>query len=454
MKKRWADEYKDLNLGDKRLDERLYKIMDNIWESPNKTLYLACGTRGEAKAAYRFLSNGKVEKNKIKQSIKASTLSKIEQNGAKVILSIQDTTSISYGERKKISDMGYYCDSEQRGMNVHTAIAVTTDGLPLGLLHQEYHTREKRKEESTTKEQRQFRKIEEKESYQWLNSMKEARAGISNSLKLIHVCDREGDIYEMFDLAKKEGEVFLVRVLHNRLTTDNKKVMSDLEREDCKGTLIVRMARNVKESIPARDVLMNFTYKEYEIKCPVRRREAHISRSLKVTGIYIHEAGKPNKKAITWFLLTNDTIRNDDEAISMIKNYTQRWKVERFHYILKSGCNIEYKQSRTYEKLCFLTLLYSVIAMMILHLTYAGRLCPNAACDSFFEEDEWKVLYCIANRTKRPPKQPYSIHQAIGFVAALGGFVPAPSDSAPGAKVIWLGLQKLWFVVEFATFLS
>ena len=339
MKKRWDDEYKGLSLGDKRLDERLYKIMDNIWHTPDKTLYLACGTRGEAKATYRFLSNEKVDQDKIKQSIKASTLSKIEQSGEKVILSIQDTTSISYGERKKILDMGFYCDSEQRGMNVHTAIAVTPDGLPLGLLHQEYHTRKKRKEDNTTKEQRKFRKIEEKESYQWLNSVKESRVGISENIKLIHVCDREGDIYELFDLAEKEREVFLVRILHNRVTTDDKKLMSDLANEDSKGTLVVRMARNPKESTPARDVLMRFTYKEYEIKRPVRRRESHISQSLKVTGIYVCESGKLGKKAIKWFILTNEIISSDEEAIQMIKNYTQRWKVERFHYILKSGCN-------------------------------------------------------------------------------------------------------------------
>jgi len=450
---RWVEEYPDLELGDSRLTTRLYKIMEKIWKSPDKTLHMSNG-RSEAKAAYRFLSNEKVKHEKISSSVKTSTANKIELSGENVILSVQDTTSLSYGEREKISGMGYYCDSELRGMNVHSALAVTRSGLPLGLLHQEYHTREERKQTGNTKEQRQFRPIEEKASYQWLNSMKEARVGIPESVKLIHVCDREGDIYELFDTAAKENEIFLVRILHNRLTVDNKKLMSELERQAVMGTLPVKIARNPKEHTPSRTVLMNFTYGEFEIKRPHRRRESHIAENIRVKGIYVCESGKSKKGAIHWFLLTNDSVSNNDEAVEMIRNYTQRWEIERFHHVLKSGCAIEQKQSRTYQKLCLLTLLYSVIAVMILNLTYLGRLFPGMPCDIFLDENEWKILYCIANKSKTAPVKPYSIREAVDYIAALGGRVPAPSDGPPGAKFLWLGLQNLFFALESADFLT
>ena len=452
-KSRWEEEYSGLELGDKRLESRLYKIMEKIWNSPDKTLHMSSGSRSEAKAAYRFLSNEKVEISAIASSVKTSTAKKIEKSGENVILSVQDTTALSYGDRTKIKGMGYYCDSQTKGMNVHTAIALTREGLPLGVLHQEYHTREERKQKGSTKEQRQFRPIEEKESYQWLNSMKESRVGIPETVKLIHVCDREGDIYELFDTAEKENEIFLVRILHNRLTVDNKKVMNELEEKDINGTLLVKIARNPKEHTPSRTVHMNFSYGEYEIKRPHRRKESHISESLRVKGIYVCESGKPKNKAIRWFLLTNDLIASNDEAIQMIKNYAQRWKIERFHYVLKSGCAIEEKQSRAYDKLCLLTLLYSVIAMMIMNLTYFGRLFPNMPCDIFLGEDEWKVLYCIANKVKISPAAPYSISQAVSYIASLGGGVTAPSDGLPGVKVIWIGLQRLLFAVECFAFL-
>jgi len=60
------------------------------------------------------------------------------------VLFIQDTTSISYGYRK-IEGMGYSCDSSQKGMNVHSCIAVTESEIVLGMVHQETQIREKQK---------------------------------------------------------------------------------------------------------------------------------------------------------------------------------------------------------------------------------------------------------------------------------------------------------------------
>lgn len=50
-----------------------------------------------------------------------------------------------------------------------------------------------------------------------------------------------------------------------------------------------------------------------------------------------------------------------------------RWKIEHFHFILKSRYKIEKNQAREYERLKFLVLLYSVIALQILNLTYLGK---------------------------------------------------------------------------------
>ncbi|MDR2210305.1 MAG: hypothetical protein LBO65_02390 [Spirochaetaceae bacterium] len=52
----------------------------------------------------------------------------------------------------------------------------------------------------------------------------------------------------------------------------------------------------------------------------------------------------------------------------------QRWKIERFHYVLKSGCAIEKLQEGSMEKTTTLILMYSIIAGKILNMAYAGRL--------------------------------------------------------------------------------
>lgn len=88
-----------------------------------------------------------------------------------------DTTSVSFGMRD-IPGMGHYCDSPQKGMNVHSAIALTSSGVPIGLMHQEASTREKRKVNGKDKEALKKRPIEEKESYRWINTLHHVRKAL------------------------------------------------------------------------------------------------------------------------------------------------------------------------------------------------------------------------------------------------------------------------------------
>jgi hypothetical protein len=66
-----------------------------------------------------------------------------------------------------------------------------------------------------------------------------------------------------------------------------------------------------------------------------------------------------------------------------------------------------------------------------------------------FEEEEWKMLYCAANRTKKVPDRPYTIKQAVDYIGWLGGPKRAPSDGPPGVKTIWSGLQKLYTLLDY-----
>ena len=77
-----------------------------------------------------------------------------------------------------------------------------------------------------------------------------------------------------------------------------------------------------------------------------------------------------------------------------------------------------------------------------------GRVVPDAPCDLFFDEDEWKILYRVVKRTKLSPDEPYDMADAVKYLGELGGYKRAPSDGAPGLKAIWRGLLALYFAVE------
>jgi len=138
-----------------------------------------------------------------------------------------------------------------------------------------------------------------------------------------------------------------------------------------------------------------------------------------------------------------------EAAYERVFYYTQRWKIERFHYVLKSGCGVEKLQERSMDKTTLLALMYSVIAVAVMNMTYAARLHPEEPCTVFFEEDEWKTLYCVANKTKKSPKKPYTIAEAVTYLSWLGGPKRSPSDGPPGVITIWIGLEKLNSILAY-----
>ena len=147
--KNWQEEFVDINFTDQRLKSRFFKIIDAFAASP----------------AYRFFSNSEISKDELLDSISRATVEKIKCADAEWILAVQDTTAVGFGDRKAIQGMGYYCSTEQRGMLVHSCIAVTDQGIPLGIIYQETNTREKPKDDFQTKEQKRSRPIEEKENF-------------------------------------------------------------------------------------------------------------------------------------------------------------------------------------------------------------------------------------------------------------------------------------------------
>lgn len=73
---------------------------------------------------------------------------------------------------------------------------------------------------------------------------------------------------------------------------------------------------------------------------------------LVLTAIYAQERGTPKgRERINWKLLTDLPVRSCLDAIEKLEWYAQRWKIETFHKILKSGCRAEESKLRTAERL-------------------------------------------------------------------------------------------------------
>jgi len=437
------DDFSAVDFGDIRLNNRLQKSVENFTKNAEKSILGAEEDRSSAKAFYNLLSNEKFEFEKLSDASRDATISRMEGT----VLLIEDTTDINLNGHKKTEGLGYSSEHVQ-GVKVHSCIAVKPGGLPIGLVSQSYYTRPEAKIDLTKKE-KAARPIEEKESYRWLEMLEESTSNVPENVHLITICDREGDFYELYAHAQKLGEDFIIRVTHDRTTESNEKLLNQIRKTKATGQATVNIPRDTRANIPARQAELEIAYCSVAIKKPKSVNDDTLPDSLcmnfvRITEINVEEGREP----IEWILATNLFINSPEDAMKVVEYYVERWKIERFHFVLKSGCNAEKIQQRTYEKIKPMLLIYSVIAMFIMSITYIGRVLPDTNCDLFLNTDEWQILYRLIHKTKTAPKKPYSMADAVKYLGQLGSYRRAPSDGPPGLKAIWNGLFKLFGFME------
>jgi len=440
-----SKEFDGLDFNSTRLEHRFVRTMATLFKHPGKSIWFCSENRAESKAIYRMLSNDNLDFSEILRAHRESTIRRISQHGG-TILAIQDTTSLNYS-RRQMSGIGYISD-KSLGVNIHSCLAVSIDGLVLGLLDQSSFNREQAKDASRSHESKKSRPMEEKESYRWVKSFNSSTFALSQNVKLITVCDREGDIYELMDAIDSQLGLFLIRVAQNRTTTDSCRILDAIKTMDCAARVVATIPRDSRQNRKSREAILQIRYKHFDVKRPIRNNAPKDSISTWI--IHAKEESPPDGvEAIEWFLMSNDPVETAGEAYEKVKYYMQRWKIERFHYVLKSGCAVEKLQERSVDKITLLVLMYSVISVFILNLTHLARISPEEPCSVFFEDDEWKLLYCVANKTQNAPTEPYNMQDAIKYLSWLGGPKRAPSDGPPGVKTIWMALEKFYTLVFY-----
>lgn len=450
----WAhNEFKNLAIDCGRTIKRFIKTMETLSKKPNESIAAASDNIAEAKAIYRLLANEKLTEEVIISTHRKATINKLNQSGEKTILSIQDTSDLNYTSHRKTVGLGEYCSEKNaKGLIVHTSIAVTTEGIAIGLLDQKIWARQT--DEGGKRKNNKSRPIEEKESYKWLESMERSNKDISKNIRVVNVCDREADVYEFFSKVIEDDRHFLVRIVQNRKTDEECKLFEKIQNEKSAGEIVVEIPRDTRRNIKKRTAILEIKYTKIKVPTPPNLHKKHGKDGyLEYFIILAKEIDTPEgMEPIEWYLATNIEISSFDEAMEKVRWYIQRWKIERFHYILKSGCEIEESQERDAIRLKKLILMYSIIAIRILCITYLSRQTPDASCEEMFDEDEWKVLYCIANKTKIVPDKAPTIKAAVAYLAKLGGFLGRKGDGEPGVKVIWKGLSTLNIVLKYCTY--
>ena len=436
-------DFESVDFGDKRLEKRLRQVVEDSRKNVGKSILSSGGERNSAKAFYRLLGNESFDFASMQESVRSATIRRMTG----VVLLIQDTSELNLNGHKKTQGLGY-CSENVRGIRIHSCIALNTEGVPFGLVGQQYQTRAQPKSE-LSRSQKMARPIEDKESFRWLEMMEESTKDIPQDIKTVTICDREGDFYGLYTKAAHLGRDFIIRVTHNRNCDNDEKVANKIRKTNACAKVSVNIPRDSRRGTPPRQTEMEIAYCQVSIKRPANIHDNITPKSLTINLVRISELTPPDGHSpIEWILATSLALNNHEDAMTVVEYYIQRWKVERFYFVLKSGCNAEKIQQRTYERILPVLLIYSVIALFIMAVTYLGRMSPDMPCDLFFEDDEWKVLYRVIHKTKIAPSSPYTMAQAISYLGQLGGFKRSPSDGPPGLKSIWQGLCALFQAID------
>ena len=397
--KAWvSEEIKYLDLGDKRLNTRLGKIISELSEHPHETVPQAIDKPSDVQATYEFWENRHVKASKIIEAHKKATIEKIK--GEKVVLAVQDTTDLEFAPKKGRRGLGSISKQGAEGLKVHNVLAVSGEGIPYGLLKQKVWAREKVRKGKGYVERK--RKIEEKESFRWIESLRETLESIPEDIELITVCDREGDIFELLAEPLREGAHLLIRAAQDRrVKTEEEmdKLFSKLEKLESMAEIAIKLRRTPRRK--PRIARLQVKWTSVEIQPPQNNPNYRQLQPIKVNVIVAEETQAPKgEKAVKWVLLTTLAVNDLADAQKVLKYYTYRWLIERFHYVLKTGCGIEKLMLDKGERLERALATYSIIASRILWLKYCAVEMPDEPADIALEEEEWQVLYCVITKKK------------------------------------------------------
>ena len=432
-----AQELATADFGDARLSKRLVRIVADKLANPTASIPQASGSWAATKATYRFVDSQQVAANSIRAAHLAATRSRIQHHTT--VLVLQDTTELLYTSHPHTTGLGDLDHALSKGLKVHSALAATLDGVPLGLVYQSVWARKPaEKGRKTRKRPPQA----ERESQRWLTTLAEVQQSIPAPTRLIVVADREADIYPLFIARRDDRTELVIRATYNRGLVGGSKLEQVAEMVAWQGSRTVTIPSNGSRAARTATVQIGWTSVQLLPPQDYPRPASAPRPTLQL--VVVEEREPPaGVKPLRWLVWTTLRVTSWDEALVVVQIYEKRWLIERYHYVLKSGCGIEQLQLETAERLERALAVCCVVAWRLLWLTYQARETPDVPCSEVFARHEWQALVCTIEQTAEPPSEPPTLREAVRMVAQLGGFLARTGDGEPGVKTLWRGLIRL-----------
>ncbi|GAH37689.1 unnamed protein product, partial [marine sediment metagenome] len=317
----WAEkEFGGAPVGDARLSRRLVEIAAAKAEKPGRAFtVVAGGDWAAAKGYYRLI-------DKLEES--AVTMSNIllphrertvrRMKGQRTVLCIQDGTDLDYSSLAECEGLGVIgtnqTGAQSRGLHLHSTLAMAPDGIPLGVLRAQCIAPQLK---SPQEDRPTFAiPIEEKETFCWIEALRDTMelAAEMPHTRLIDVCDREADFFELFDEQRRSRCVdLLIRAKHDRtITTDPFKLFEGVRQEPVQTQVRLQIPRQsarpkrskqkARAKRAERTAELSVRYMRVQLRPPRYYKDRE---PIEIWVLHaLEENPPPETEAIEWFLLT------------------------------------------------------------------------------------------------------------------------------------------------------
>jgi len=440
--RKWAeDEFGNIDLGHRGRTKRLVKISASMAGDPSQAMSNSCGTNG-AQSVGELFGNPDVTFDAIMNHHIKKTVERTSQYDW--VMVVQDTTPLDFSSHEALEGIGYYSTGKKaKGFLLHTGMAFSPDGVPLGLLSCKLWTR--RDEDYGRKKTRKQRPFEEKESFRWYDVVRNVESETPDDLSTLITGDRESDIYELYARPRRKNIHLLSRVARfDRIVVvdgEKKKLREAVESAKSAGTRVLRVKR--KRNRPERDARLDIKF--FRVTLPPSSTG---DSDVNVEMYCVYALEKPQKDEgikdpIEWCLLTTLPIESFDEAVDLLDKYGLRWSIETFHRNLKSICGVEKLQFRTLNSLLPAMATTLVMAWRVSYLSRMSRVHGDEKAEKVAEPHEIAALKAHHEARWDRVKPIDTVRDFVREVAVLGGFLARKCDGEPGPKHIMRGLSKL-----------
>jgi hypothetical protein len=412
----WAsNEFGGAQLGDQRLGARLVQSAEALAAMPGRAFCGAAqGDLAAVKGYYRLIDktdDSQVTMEAILAPHRARTIQRLRAQTT--VLCIQDGSDLNYCGLAQCEGLGSIGTNQtgarSPGLHLHSTLAVSTEGLPLGVLGAQCSApvaRPEHDDRATCDIP-----IDEKKTFSWIQGLREC-IEVARQLpdtRLVCVMDREADFFELFDEQRKGGRVdLLVRAKHDRATSGPSNLFDSVRGSPVRGRMRIEVPRQsarpkkskqkARAGHPQRTAEVALRYREIEFRPPAQH---HAKQPIKLWVVHVRETRRPRAaEPVEWFLLSTRPITSVEQAQECLRWYALRWRIEDWHRVLKSGCRIETLQHKTAERLKRAIAINLVIAWRIMLMTLLGRHSPELPADVMLSDVEIDVLQAYAKKSE------------------------------------------------------